>query len=75
MITLEPKETDNINQMITITGLLYNNLLQWGHNNVITLGPRQSDPINRMIPLTDMHFSINSKQALNIILKMIPLTE
>jgi hypothetical protein len=49
--------------------------LQWAPLNGITLGPRQTDPINRMIPLTGKYFGINSKQALNIVLKMIPLTE
>jgi hypothetical protein len=59
--------------MITITGLLYNNLLQWAPLNVITLEPRQTDPINRLIPITDKYLGINSKQALNIIIKVIPL--
>jgi hypothetical protein len=49
--------------------------LQWAPLNWITLGPRQTDPINQMIPLTDKYFGINSKQALNIVIKMIPLTE
>jgi hypothetical protein len=49
--------------------------LQWAPLNWITLGPRQTDPNNRMIPLTDMHFSFNSKQAMEIFKKMIPLME
>ncbi len=53
----------------------HSSLLQWAPLNGITLGPRQTDPINRMIPLTDTHFSINSKQAMEIFKKMIPLTE
>jgi hypothetical protein len=44
-------------------------LLQWAPLNWITLGPRQTDPINRLIPLTDKYFGINSKQALNIVIK------
>ncbi len=54
---------------------LFENILQWAPLNWITLGPRQTDPINRLIPLTDKYFGINSKQALNIVIKMIPLTE
>jgi hypothetical protein len=50
-------------------------LLQWVSLNGITLGPRQTDPINRLIPLTDKYIGINSKQALNIIIKMIPLAK
>ena len=49
--------------------------LQWAPLNWITLGPKQTDPINRLIPLTDKYFGINSKQALNIVIKMILLTE
>jgi hypothetical protein len=49
--------------------------LQWAPLNGITLGPRQTDSINRMIPLTDTHFSITSKQAMEIFKKMIQLTE
>jgi hypothetical protein len=43
--------------------------LQWAPLNGIILGPTQTDPMNRMIPLTDMHFSINSKQAMEIFKK------
>jgi hypothetical protein len=50
-------------------------IIQWAPLNRITLGPRQADPINRMIPLNDTDFSINSKQAMEIFKKMIPLTE
>jgi hypothetical protein len=49
--------------------------LQWAPLNGTTLEPRQTDPINRMIQLTGKYCDINSKQALNIVLKMIPLTE
>ncbi len=57
-----------------VTYLVYL-LVQWAPLNGITLGPRQTDPISQMIPLTDTHFGINSKQALDICTKMIPLTE
>jgi hypothetical protein len=49
--------------------------IQWAPLNGITLGPRQTDPINGLIPLTNKYFDINSKQALTIVVKMIPLTQ
>jgi hypothetical protein len=52
----------DFNKQFCSTNFYYNKTYYSG----ITLGPRQTDPINRMIPLTDTHFSINSKQAMEI---------
>jgi hypothetical protein len=55
--------------------IILGGVVQWAPLNGITLGPRQTDLINRLIPLTDKYFGVNSKQALNVVIKMSPLTE
>ena len=64
MITLRPRETDNINQMITITvqfyrvTQVYQIKRQWKLNNMITFGLRETDNINQMITITGQFYTV-----------------